>query len=634
MGKIARIDHNTNERRRGKFARIVVVVDLNKPLPLSIIIGGVRQHLEYEGLPTICFSCGMYGHLETSCKPRMSNEGTNKSIEIVDTSISTPEGKYGPWMQVKPRKKQRAATRKGVSIVVNVNHFAALRIEGEGTVVAGELVTNLDGHNGVQLAFGINQNGGKVVAKIGKQNWPKDLSKNNPNTTIGNGAVSGVVEHVVTPKTAARARGSLKSNVGLGDGNTRKRVKTIEVQEVDSTISDKRNTKQKEVASLRVVIQVPVTLSLTKHTAVKLRDQRLKSPYDNKRTTRAEGARLGPYEQCTKQQVQSANGDPNLFNLGEWIAETSSRMAVATSSCGVATEGVSDEIPVDKTSIQWHDNNAFDDDDDGGMVRVLDPEFNRYFRLFVRQHDHVIVALLETRISGKKVDHNILILESGLRRLQVEWQLQHLLVVWLLKGSVTRYRLIKLAFNGVITMPLMMMMMAWCGCWTLNLTEWIAETSSRMAVAASSCGVATEGVSDEIPVDKTRIQWHDKNAFDDDDGMVRELDPEFNRYFRLFIRQHDHANVLFGSIWLLWRDGDSVDVVALSDQFIHTICIDGRLGSQCVVIFVYASPNVMKRHGLWAQLRAFVLLVPMPWIIGGDFNAILCSSERLGGSAQ
>ncbi|KAL4290645.1 hypothetical protein GQ457_14G017720 [Hibiscus cannabinus] len=67
IGKVVCIDYNTSEGKRGRFARLAIIVDLKKPLVSGIIIDGQRQDIEYEGLPEICFKCGVYGHSSDFC---------------------------------------------------------------------------------------------------------------------------------------------------------------------------------------------------------------------------------------------------------------------------------------------------------------------------------------------------------------------------------------------------------------------------------------------------------------------------------------------------------------------------------------------------------------------------------------
>ncbi|KAH1113395.1 hypothetical protein J1N35_006773 [Gossypium stocksii] len=58
IGKIVKVDYNTIDGTRGKFARVAVVVDIFKPLVPFIDVDGKKQAIVYEGLPSICYTCG------------------------------------------------------------------------------------------------------------------------------------------------------------------------------------------------------------------------------------------------------------------------------------------------------------------------------------------------------------------------------------------------------------------------------------------------------------------------------------------------------------------------------------------------------------------------------------------------
>ncbi|CAN1120861.1 hypothetical protein LINPERHAP1_LOCUS17247 [Linum perenne] len=66
IGSTVRIDHTTLQGNRGKFARICVEVDLLKPLLSKYRLRRRVRGIEYEGLHTICFSCGCFGHQQDS----------------------------------------------------------------------------------------------------------------------------------------------------------------------------------------------------------------------------------------------------------------------------------------------------------------------------------------------------------------------------------------------------------------------------------------------------------------------------------------------------------------------------------------------------------------------------------------
>ncbi|KAE8676710.1 hypothetical protein F3Y22_tig00111582pilonHSYRG00743 [Hibiscus syriacus] len=56
--QVVKIDYNTLAGDRGKFVRLAVMVNLNKPLIPSIRIDGIVRQLEYEGLQQIYCTCG------------------------------------------------------------------------------------------------------------------------------------------------------------------------------------------------------------------------------------------------------------------------------------------------------------------------------------------------------------------------------------------------------------------------------------------------------------------------------------------------------------------------------------------------------------------------------------------------
>ncbi|KAI9086444.1 hypothetical protein K1719_031528 [Acacia pycnantha] len=82
FGEVIRVDYNTDSGDRGKFARIVVSLDLTKPLISKIMVDGEIIYVEYEGLPTICFHCGRYGHLKEACLALKAPSSGNPLKEI------------------------------------------------------------------------------------------------------------------------------------------------------------------------------------------------------------------------------------------------------------------------------------------------------------------------------------------------------------------------------------------------------------------------------------------------------------------------------------------------------------------------------------------------------------------------
>ncbi|KAL4346395.1 hypothetical protein GQ457_17G004810 [Hibiscus cannabinus] len=115
IGRVVKIDYNTFDGARGKFARLAVMVDLTKPLLACIRIDGKIQKVEYEGLQQICFQCGTYGHAKENCvgsggSPGFSINDNGKNLGQASTSTNPVEpsdlAPYGPWMTVDNRRRK------------------------------------------------------------------------------------------------------------------------------------------------------------------------------------------------------------------------------------------------------------------------------------------------------------------------------------------------------------------------------------------------------------------------------------------------------------------------------------------------------------------------------------------------
>lgn len=70
----------TTIQSRGKFVRICVELDLDKPLQPKVIARGYLLIIQYEGLYAICFKCEPYGHRERNC---VHGVGTRRLDKVV-----------------------------------------------------------------------------------------------------------------------------------------------------------------------------------------------------------------------------------------------------------------------------------------------------------------------------------------------------------------------------------------------------------------------------------------------------------------------------------------------------------------------------------------------------------------------
>ncbi|KAI9119110.1 hypothetical protein K1719_009785 [Acacia pycnantha] len=113
LGEVIRVDYNIDSGDRGKLARISVCIDLTKPLISKILVDGELIYVEYEGLPTICFSCGKYGQLQEACPAKLATSSGVQSEKPLELEPNAPKSdlqaressQFGAWMQVQRRRR-------------------------------------------------------------------------------------------------------------------------------------------------------------------------------------------------------------------------------------------------------------------------------------------------------------------------------------------------------------------------------------------------------------------------------------------------------------------------------------------------------------------------------------------------
>lgn len=110
IGKVIKIDRNTESMDRGQYVRFCIEVDITKPLLSKFRLNGRVWKIQYEGLKIVCFKCGRLGHKEDKCAafgqvvegsevktseiPRPNLEGVPKPVRPEDNTS------YGEWMLV------------------------------------------------------------------------------------------------------------------------------------------------------------------------------------------------------------------------------------------------------------------------------------------------------------------------------------------------------------------------------------------------------------------------------------------------------------------------------------------------------------------------------------------------------
>ncbi|CAM8939724.1 unnamed protein product [Rhodiola kirilowii] len=88
---------------------------------------------------------------------------------------------------------------------------------------------------------------------------------------------------------------------------------------------------------------------------------------------------------------------------------------------------------------------------------------------------------------------------------------------------------------------------------------------------------------------------------------------------------------LSGGLAMLWEDDLDVSLLSYSKNHIDVVV---RSQKEFRLTLFYGEPAVSNRVNGWALLRRLNEVRGLPWVVIGDFNEILCSSEVQGGRGR
>ncbi|KAK9009196.1 hypothetical protein V6N11_035741 [Hibiscus sabdariffa] len=105
VGTAMGVDHHIEGGNMGEFLRILVQVDIRKPLRRCVLLGAALGKpatpcpLRYERLPEFCYYCGLVGHGLAAC-PSKPADLDNKQLQ------------YGSWLRVQTQQPRPGPRRR------------------------------------------------------------------------------------------------------------------------------------------------------------------------------------------------------------------------------------------------------------------------------------------------------------------------------------------------------------------------------------------------------------------------------------------------------------------------------------------------------------------------------------------
>ncbi|KAL4286763.1 hypothetical protein AHAS_Ahas19G0118700 [Arachis hypogaea] len=130
IGKTLKVDMNTANQSREKFAKLCMKIDLNKPLDAKYLVNGQNYFIEYEGLHMVCFKCGKFGHVNEGCMqagPTTSAQTEKENAQVGAQARQEESGRkevdkgkkvinenpnFGAWMIIQKQKRTRKYAAK------------------------------------------------------------------------------------------------------------------------------------------------------------------------------------------------------------------------------------------------------------------------------------------------------------------------------------------------------------------------------------------------------------------------------------------------------------------------------------------------------------------------------------------
>ncbi|KAI9082383.1 hypothetical protein K1719_035806 [Acacia pycnantha] len=145
IGKAIRLDVHTAKRAKGRFARMCVELDLNKPLVPEFNVEGQLLSVVYESLGQLCNKYGRVGHLKDGCDAfHRRNREDGMAVDEVDglkKNVVEKDSDKGLWKTVqrvrRPRHQDPAALNHQ-----SRSRFAVLQGETGEEQLVGNVVTN------------------------------------------------------------------------------------------------------------------------------------------------------------------------------------------------------------------------------------------------------------------------------------------------------------------------------------------------------------------------------------------------------------------------------------------------------------------------------------------------------------
>ncbi|KAL6565242.1 hypothetical protein OROGR_002193 [Orobanche gracilis] len=120
-------------------------------------------------------------------------------------------------------------------------------------------------------------------------------------------------------------------------------------------------------------------------------------------------------------------------------------------------------------------------------------------------------------------------------------------------------------------------------------------------------------------------------------GKTRVKQAKAGQVRKCFVYSWDcvdnYCSAVNGRVWVVWDTSQlHFQPIVTTDQAIHGYVNSNNGLFSAFITFIYGLNERDDRRSLWSNLRSIAGMVHEPWLILGDFNNVLNSEDRIGGT--
>ncbi|MBA0814626.1 hypothetical protein Gohar_020442 [Gossypium harknessii] len=400
VGQVVKLDIKTDSGARGQFERMAVSIDQEKPLTSQVSINGRMQRVEFAALPTVCFSCGKYGHLKSSCFSSLTDrnihggmEDSPKAIDKeADPAATAATDAFGPWMVVQRKTRRNQAGKRNQKAKV-----------AEGNL-AGSRFTSLNSLDKQPVDLGTENSGLKEITfKQGE--FIKKLKENRPGSSSGLLVEGNKGKEVLGQGNFIGPAEQTSDLAHLGDEQKitgRGLTRLGPASDLKNKHSSLHFNPTFEGPLELVVDLNPNFLDPKRHSAVNFKensDHKLKSTGSNNRSGASNILNVLPKGYGLDNKKGSGH---NGRTLNKTIHGRGGRFKIAGSSRVPLLDAMNSMAKLIGEQVETFTDKVAANDEGG--KGCASSKFIRVFREYNREHKPDLISLIETRVNGGKAN--------------------------------------------------------------------------------------------------------------------------------------------------------------------------------------------------------------------------------------